>query len=510
MTRVVFFLLVMLNFCSSNLAENESLECIKLQNRNFITAGMQKWKPYQYVIFENNKKSKVGMDIDLAKIIATEANLEIQNKFLPFKVQLKHLEDGTLDMIYGATYNQSRNEYAYFSKPYRFEENAIFVLNNVTKNIDYKDLNEVLTQVRLQNFRLGVTKGYVYADDRINDFINDSENVDIIINYDNDARGIEDLVRGNVDGFITDRVVGGHVALELQVDDKLSEINLNAKTPIHFMFSKKSVSANVLKTFNNAIVKISKTNTYRKQIRKYIYPTLLLQTISSSWFYVIGLVGAIAFAISGIVISFEQNRTIFGAILLAMIPGTSGGIIRDIIIQREQNELLLNPTYIYYILITVILSFALIRFLAFYNKRAFEKRVISKYSKYLRSTFDAIGQSAFVITGVCITVVYQIDPVILWGAFFAFITSASGIILRDLMSRRPTECLQGHLNAEISIFWGLVFTIILEQASYDPNLDKIKYMAILVMIGHLLTSIYCVHHGVQNLYFYHIKNIQKS
>ena len=63
---------------------------------------------------------------------------------------------------------------------YRFEENSLFILHETNKNLDFKSISEFMAQVRLQNFKLGITEGFIYADPQINLFISYNSNQDIM------------------------------------------------------------------------------------------------------------------------------------------------------------------------------------------------------------------------------------------------------------------------------------------------------------------------------------------
>jgi polar amino acid transport system substrate-binding protein len=173
------------------------------------------------------------------------------------------------------------------------------MLNNSDKELGFDSVSEFLAQVRLQNFVLGVTKGFIYADPQINLFIKDEANNDIVDAYDNDVDALQALVRGEIDGFISDRVVGAAAILNEKVNSQIKEVQLNIKTPIHLMFSKKSVPIELVDKFNTEIKAFSSSNEYKKIVKTYLYPVMLMQTIDSQWFYFIGVMGTVAFAVSG-------------------------------------------------------------------------------------------------------------------------------------------------------------------------------------------------------------------
>ena len=145
------------------------------------------------------------------------------------------------------------------------------------------------------------------------------------------------------------------------------------------MFSKKSVPLELVDRFNTEIKKFSNSDEYKKIVKTYLYPVMLMQTIDSEWFYFIGVMGTIAFAVSGIAISAKENGILFATFLFAMLPSVGGGIMRDIIINREEVGIFLTPSYIYYILIMVLIGLSTIRLLEYYNKRASEDELVDKF-----------------------------------------------------------------------------------------------------------------------------------
>src|SRR5690606_7708475 len=131
---------------------------------------------------------------------------------------------------------------------------------------------------------------------------------------------------------------------------------------------KQSVSLELIDRFNQEIKQFVKTNEYKSIVKAYFYPVLLLKAIDSSWFYIVGLIGTIAFAISGVAIATRENSSLFATFLFAMLPSVAGSIMRDVVINRDSVAIILTPSYMYYIMFVVIIGFASIRLLDFYNK----------------------------------------------------------------------------------------------------------------------------------------------
>ncbi len=497
---VLFILTQPLKILASEV--KEGVQCAETAKKKSLLNGWYLWEPYQYNKVSAGGYSLTGMDIKLVKQLSERVGIATEYEQVDWGQHQLDLRDGKRDIAAGATYTKARANYVYFSEPYRYEENSLFVMRDSIKELDFESISEFLVQIRLQNFNLGVTQGFIYADPQINLFINDSTNSDIIKQYHNDVDALQALVKGEIDGFISDRVVGAAAILNNKVTSKVREIQLHVKTPIHLMFSKKSVPLDVVDRYNHAIKEFSDSNEYKDIVKTYLYPVMLLQTIDSRWFYFIGVVGTLAFAISGIAIAAKDNATLFGTFLFAMLPSVGGGIMRDVLINREEVGLFLTPSYMYYILVVVLVGFSTIRLLEYYNKNANEDDVIMKFWDNILVLGDALGQAAFIVTGVSIAIMARIEPIELWGPFFAFLTANGGGILRDLLRKQHyIICLNGAINAEVSLLWGLIFSLYLDINSHNPDPNGIRNAVIIVAVGAFTTRMIAYYFKIPNLKF---------
>ncbi|KJV62761.1 hypothetical protein [Rickettsia amblyommatis] len=84
--------------------------------------------------------------------------------------------------------------------------------------------------------------GTVYGDPKFTEFLYNEKNQDIIRIYHNNMELINGIIKKEIDGFISDRIVGAVNILGRTIDRNILEVPLNIKTPIHLMFSKKTVS----------------------------------------------------------------------------------------------------------------------------------------------------------------------------------------------------------------------------------------------------------------------------
>ncbi len=127
--------------------------------------------------------------------------------------------------------------------------------------------------------------------------------------------------------------------------------------------------------------------------------------------------GTMAFAVTGSFKAIEQKSDIVGVIILSIITGLAGGIIRDVIFGRFPPNALVDPVYLLITISTGIVVFFLY------------PRLKKHWNLFIK--FDAIGLGAFTIIGA--TVAYTLfGHNFLIMAFAGVLTAIGGGILRDV------------------------------------------------------------------------------
>lgn len=500
---IVFFLL----FANSIKAYgNDFIEsCFVSETDTELVAGWFEWKPYQYQVNKGYTKEVTGLDVELINAIAQNIGVKIENNEVSWGKHLKDLSLGKRDIAPAATYTKDREKFAYFTKPYRYEENALFVSRNYNKFLNFQNIPEFLVQIKALNFKLGVLNGAVYADENINNFIDDENNADLIVKHNDELDNLRDLIRGEIDGFITDRLVGTSMIIDNKVGNFVEEIPLHIKTPISFMLSKQTITTEMLDDFNQAIDNIRENGTHSEILRKYLFHILLLQTKNSSWFYFITIIGVISFALSGVLISAKENNNLLGTYLLAIIPSVSTGIIMDIASSEE--KLLMNNTSLYFIIIfsVSIFGFAALRLLKAFNKETNKDLLMKKFIDNTILYTDALGQACFIVTGVAFALIFQLNPIEFWGLVIAFILANAGTIIRDLLTKYNNDIsvLRDSVNAEVTIFWALIFSIYFEYNAITlPSNFANSAVAITITLGAFITRAFFIRYKIRNIRYY--------
>jgi polar amino acid transport system substrate-binding protein len=474
-----------------------------LTKKDVLRNGWYPFEPYQYVLEgENELVALSGLDVQLTKAVAQEMGKEVSYEQIGWRQHQEDLKMGIRDMASGAIYTDERKEYAYFSEPYRFEENVLFMLKKPFVPLSFSTLKDLLTKIQTTHFRLGVVDGFMYADPELNAFIENPKNKDFIVRLQDNAQSLQKLLKGEIDGFLADRLVGSTLVWKSGNGSQIKEYPLNVKAPIRFMFSKKTVSLETVQAANKAIQSLKTSGRYNQILSWYLQPVMLLQTLDSQWFFVIEILGTIAFAISGLVVAYKEKSTLFGAFIFAVLPALGGGIVRDTIVGRRPIGAMASPIYLYFVIGTVLIGFLFIKVI---GRKYLEDHSKAQTMHVLNTIFsisDALGLAAFTVIGVVVAILAKLDPLWVWGPFLAFLTGAGGGMLRDLITKEgQVSCLYGQFYPEIAIGWGALLSVFLTLDASEVNPERIFYGVMATVVGAFFTRLWVYYSRIPNVRF---------
>ena len=493
---------------------DESLEPevseIDLATSKTLHGGWYTFEPFQYQIEKNGIKTLTGLDYELINVIARKANIRLEYTYIPWDNLLKDLQEGKGDFATGVLYTPERAKYFYYSIPYRYAEASLFLLAEKSINLSHESNQAVFVYMKQNNFKLGVVDGFVYSDPEIDQYINDPANAKWIIKTQSDNESLDLLLNREIDGFIADRIVGSNLIWHSNTAENVREHRLKVKSPIYVIFSKKTVSPDIVEKFNQSILNVKHSAAYRNIVSWYLYPAIVFQIRGALWFKITELIGIVAFAISGLLIAFRERTTLFGAVILAMLPSLGGGLIRDIIFGRNPVGALQSPIYLVTVLLTVFIGFIIIKLLNHYRKnheipREFED-FISRHAATILTITDAIGLATFTVIGVMVSLLAKANPLWLWGPFFAFVTGAGGGILRDMLSKtRYIEALEGEFYGEIAIIWGFLLSVYILLSANQAQPEYIEYAVIVTILGVFFSRLAVHFMRLPNVNFKHLE-----
>lgn len=160
---------------------------------------------------------------------------------------------------------------------------------------------------------------------------------------------------------------------------------------------------------------------------------------------VVEIIGTIAFAMSGALLAIEKDMDYYGIVFFAIITSVGGGIVRDIMINKNLPSSIENPLYV----IISILSAIIV--IIFYKK-------IINLSKILM-IFDAIGLGAFTAIGSEVAIDNGLhQPFVI--ITLALLTGTGGGALRDVFAKEIPYVFQKEIYAVASVIGAILFIII--------------------------------------------------
>ncbi len=180
---------------------------------------------------------------------------------------------------------------------------------------------------------------------------------------------------------------------------------------------------------------------------------LINQTLDSEWFRVLAFIGTIAFALSGVVLAYAGQYSLFGAVILATLPALGGGVVRDLLLQRDPLGIVRNPEALLIVFGTVLAGMVVIKAVSHVRAPPLAKYLQShaRLGSRLIEAFDAVALAAFTVVGVVVVLDTSARPLWLWGPIAAVLTGSFGGLMRDLLRHdRVAANLRGELYPEIA------------------------------------------------------------
>jgi uncharacterized membrane protein YeiH len=148
---------------------------------------------------------------------------------------------------------------------------------------------------------------------------------------------------------------------------------------------------------------------------------LISQFILPYW---LNLLALFLMALTGAIAAIEEGYDIIGVTALALIAGTGGSLLRDMILQQGIPLFFRDPSFLYVVVLAVLIGIVF-RSYIFQNKRPFNISFL---------LFDALGLGIFGVVGTQMALFAGLAsaPAILTGV----INATGGGLLRDVLTAR--------------------------------------------------------------------------
>jgi polar amino acid transport system substrate-binding protein len=460
-----------------------------------LRGGWYPWDPYQYREYQHSGAVLTGFDVEIERALARVLGVDLVLRPMAWEDHLAAVAAGTADIAAGATYSAERDRYAYFSKPYRQETEVLILPKGAGSRYHFTSVEGMLQAFATQPFRLGVVAGFTYARPDVNAFVADPERQAQIVRVGDEAENLQNLLAGRIDGFIADRIVAATVAWRVRKSAAIEEYPLIFSTNIHFMLSRASQTPAMLARLDEAIDQIKQSGEFQHIADSYALPILIHQTLDSGWFEALAFLGTVAFALSGVVLAYAGNYSLFGALVLVSLPALGGGVVRDLVVQRQPLGIVRDPGSLLTVFITVILGMVFFKLMSLTGTQRLAKSLQARQrlGANLIQICDALGLAAFLVVGVVVVLDAAVEPLWLWGPISAGITSSFGSLMRDLLRQdRESVSLKGELYPEIAVAWGLAFSLFLGWEAERLQPQEIWLGVVVTIAGAFLTRMLAI------------------
>lgn len=472
-----------------------------------LRGGWYPQEPYQYEVIKDDEKKLTGLDIQLLRVIFSRMGYDLRHSPVAWAAHLEDLRAGTRDVAFGAFRTPQREEYAYFSDPYRIEKDVLYMRRDERRNFEFADAEDLIRILQAGPYKLGVIDGYFYGS-ALMAYIDDPRNSHKIVRASSVMENFNHLLEGKIDAFPADALVGATLTWRHDWKSRVfASPQVIFEQPVHVMFSKLTSSPQQVAQFNQTLAEMRSDGSYSKVMRDYLLPVLLGQTAGQTWFLVIDLIGTIAFAVSGVLLAREGRYSLLGALVLALMPSIGGGLMRDVLINRDVVSAADFPMYFGTVFATVMFFYVAFHATQWFPRlgsalSAPGRRFVDRLSmKGVIEFFDALGLSTCTVIGVLVAVETRVQPLWLWGPILAGLTGAGGAILRDVIRADANNAgLKESFYAEVSLIWGLALSLFLDWYSLRSDYDPVHLTAAIAVaiVGGLVTRLAVVYFKVRS------------
>lgn len=172
----------------------------------------------------------------------------------------------------------------------------------------------------------------------------------------------------------------------------------------------------------------------------------------NSVFFILEIIGTVAFAASGAMVAVNKKMDVFGVIILGLTTAIGGGIIRDLVLGVTPPSAFLSPVYAIVAVVTSILVFLpFTQKFAHKNTRAYDAVLL---------VCDSVGLGVFTAVGVKAAYAAVENAPFVLALFTGVITAVGGGAIRDLFAKDTPFIFVKHFYACASLV-GAILTIVL-------------------------------------------------
>jgi polar amino acid transport system substrate-binding protein len=241
-----------------------------------------------------------------------------------------------------------------------------------------------------------------------------------------------------------------------QAFGQVAEVPVDSQSDISLMFSRANFSPELIAAADAVIREMNDAGLMEDITKSFMLPLFLSQTTGSTWYWLVDLLGTVAFALSGTILGWRIRANIAGFFILSALPAVGGGMLRDILLDQPIASLQSAQN----VTIITVISFA--GYVGYrFDSRQGRDGAVNPTAAMFFNLFDAVGLGSFTVTGIAVTLSDPHNHSLAWAPFIGVVTAAGGGIFRDALVQRRSQILFDDVYTQISLFWGGVLTLYL-------------------------------------------------
>jgi len=171
-------------------------------------------------------------------------------------------------------------------------------------------------------------------------------------------------------------------------------------------------------------------------------------------FFVLEIIGIVAFAISGAMKAVDKRSDIFGVLFLGSVTALGGGVTRDLLLGNTPPTMFLHYEYLFFAIISSLCVFVFV----YRNAQSYYSRV--GLIEQINNIFDAIGLGVFTVSGINTAIALGYGDNAFFVIFLGMTTGIGGGMIRDILVNEMPFVLRKRIYAVASLIGGTLYYLL--------------------------------------------------
>lgn len=228
-----------------------------------LVMGWDPWEPYQFI---DSTGKVAGLDIEIARAVAAEADCDLELQQGSWADLLKGIQDGRINLVAGATRTPAREGSAWFTTPYRSESFAVYVRPD---DLDACAASDSLRSFLEEGKTVGTVADYYYGG-IVTELQEDPEVSELIIDSPVSELNYSKLRNRQIDAFIEDPFVATSKIRAGGLDSVIAECPLEVHSgDVSFMLSRAGVDEATFRRFEESLQSLQAKGAVKGMLKRY-------------------------------------------------------------------------------------------------------------------------------------------------------------------------------------------------------------------------------------------------